>query len=72
MADLVNVTIGFQASMPLNVRVPEGGLKDLLKAVGKDEGWHDLEIQDGRVRLALGHVLYVRTEQEEHKVGFGL
>jgi hypothetical protein len=71
MADLVNVTIGFQASIPLAVRVPAGKLEDLLKAVG-GEGWHDLEIQDGRVRLSLQHVLYVRTEQEEHKVGFGL
>ena len=72
MADLVNVTIGFQASMPLNVRVPESGLKDLLKAVGKDDGWHDLEVHDGRVRLSLQHVLYVRTDQEEHRVGFGI
>ena len=72
MADLVNVTIGFQASIPLAVRVPAAALKDLLKSVGKDEGWHDLEIQDGRVRLSLQHVLYVRTEQEEHRVGFGL
>ena len=71
MADLVNVTIGFQASMPLAVRVPKEKLEELLGAVG-GEGWHDLEIQDGRVRLALQHVLYVRTEQEEHKVGFGL
>jgi len=39
MADLVNVTIGFQASMPLNLRVPEDGLKALLDAVGKEEGW---------------------------------
>ena len=72
MADLVNVTIGFQASMPLALRVPADSLKDLLKAVGKDDGWHDLEVQDGRVRLSLQHVLYVRTEQEEHRVGFGL
>ena len=73
MAELVNVTIGFQASMPLNVRVPEDGLKDLLKAVGKDDGgWHDLEVHDGRVRLSLQHVLYVRTDQEEHRVGFGI
>ena len=71
MADLVNVTIGFQASMPLAVRVPKEKLEDLLGAVG-GEGWHDLEIQDGRVRLSLQHVLYVRTEQEEHRVGFGL
>jgi hypothetical protein len=72
MADLVNVTIGFQASMPLNLRVPEDGLKALLDAVGKEEGWHDLEIHDGRVRLSLQHVLYVRTDKEEHRVGFGL
>ena len=71
MADLVNVTIGFQASMPLNLRVPEDGLKSLLEAVG-NEGWHDLEIHDGRVRLSLQHVLYVRTDKEEHRVGFGL
>jgi len=71
MADLVNVTIGFQASMPLAVRVPKEKLEELLGAVG-GEGWHDLEIQDGRVRLSLQHVLYVRTEQEEHRVGFGL
>jgi hypothetical protein len=45
-------------------------MDDLLKAVGGD-GWHDLDIQDGRVRLSLQHVLYVRTEREEHRVGFG-
>jgi len=70
MAELVDVTIGFQASMPLAVRVPGDKLEDLLGAVG-GEGWHDLEIHDGRVRLSLQHVLYVRTNQEEHRVGFG-
>ena len=70
MAELVDVTIGFQASMPLAVRVPADALDSLLGAVG-GEGWHDLDIHDGRVRLSLQHVLYVRTEQEEHRVGFG-
>ena len=70
MADLINVTIGFQASMPLAVRVPKEKLDGLLGAIG-GEGWHDLEVQDGRVRLSLQHVTYVRTEQEEHRVGFG-
>jgi hypothetical protein len=70
MAELVDVTIGFQASMPLAVRVPADALDGLLGAVG-GEGWHDLDIHDGRVRLSLQHVLYVRTEQEEHRVGFG-
>jgi hypothetical protein len=70
MAEYVDATIGFQASMPLAVRVPTDAMDDLLKAVGGD-GWHDLDIQDGRVRLSLQHVLYVRTEREEHRVGFG-
>jgi hypothetical protein len=70
MAEYVDATIGFQASMPLAVRVPADALDGLLGAVGSD-GWHDLDIQDGRVRLNLQHVLYVRTEREEHRVGFG-
>ena len=71
MADNVQVAIGFQASMPLNVRVAPDQLEALLGAVG-GEGWHDLETADGRVRLSLQHVLYVRTEREEHRVGFGI
>jgi hypothetical protein len=71
MAELVDVTIGFQASMPLAVRVPKKALDGLLGAVGGDGGWHDLETHEGRVRLNLQHVTYVRTEQEEHRVGFG-
>ena len=70
MAELIDVTIGFQASMPLAVKVPSDALDGLLGAVGGD-GWHDLDIHDGRVRLSLQHVLYVRTEREEHRVGFG-
>jgi len=70
MADYSDVTIGFQASIPLAVRVDAGALDGLLEKVG-GEGWHDLDIQDGRVRLSLQHVLYVRTEREEHRVGFG-
>jgi len=70
MAELIDVTIGFAASMPLAVKVPSDALDGLLGAVGGD-GWHDLDIQDGRVRLSLQHVLYVRTEREEHRVGFG-
>jgi hypothetical protein len=70
MADYSDATIGFQASIPLTVRVSTKALDGLLGAIG-GEGWHDLEIQDGTVRLSLQHVLYVRTEREEHRVGFG-
>jgi hypothetical protein len=67
----LQVTIGFQASPPLNLRAPEEQIDALLKKIG-DDGWHDLETTDGQVRLSLQHVLYVRKEREEHRVGFGI
>ena len=36
------------------------------------EGWHDVDGEDGTVRLNLAHVLWLRTERDEHRVGFGL
>jgi len=71
VADNLQVTIGFQASIPLNLRAPEDQIDALLGKIG-GEGWHDLETQDGTVRLSLAHVLYVRKEREEHRVGFGI
>lgn len=71
MADNVQVTIGFQASPPLGLRVPPEALEDLLGKLG-GEGWHDLQTHDGTVRLSLAHVLFVRSEREEQRVGFGI
>jgi len=71
MADgFERISIGFQASMPLSFRVSREELDRLLGALGS-EGWHDLTGDDGTVRLNLQHVLYVRTERQEHRVGFG-
>jgi hypothetical protein len=67
---MVHASIGFQASPPLALRVEQSELDKLLAAVG-GEGWHDLKAADGSVRLNLQHVLWVRTEQQEPKVGFG-
>ena len=53
------------------MRVPPDQIDGLLKAIG-GEGWHDLTTQDGNLRLSLAHVLYVRSEREEHRVGFGI
>ena len=65
------ISIGFQASMPLSLRVSDDELKKLQKALG-GEGWHEVEGEDGTVRLNLAHVLWLRTERDEHRVGFGL
>ena len=68
---LQRVTIGFNGSQVLGVRLEESDLNDLLKALGTDE-WHDLTVDDGTIRLNLAEILYVRTNLDEHKVGFGV
>ncbi len=64
------ISIGFAASLPLALRVSDDELKRLNKALGGD-GWHEVEGDDGTVRLNLQHVLWVRVERDEHRVGFG-
>ena len=70
MATSRHISIGFQASMPLALRVSQEQLDALLGALGR-EGWHDVEGDDGTVRLNLANVLWVRADREEHRVGFG-
>ncbi len=64
------VTIGFFGG-GLQLRMSTGQLDALLKAL-PDGGWQDIEAEDGTVRLNLAVVVYVRTDRDEHRVGFGL
>ena len=70
MAPSSRLSIGFQGGQVLAVRLSEQQLKDLVKALGS-QGWHEIESEDGPVRLDLGQVVYVTTEMEEPRVGFG-
>ena len=70
MASQRHISIGFQASMPIALRVSQEQLDELLGALGR-EGWHDVQGEDGTVRLNLANVLWVRADREEHRVGFG-
>ena len=65
------ISIGFQASPPVALRVPEDELEKLTGALG-GEGWHDVQGEDGTIKLSLQHVLWVRVERDEQRVGFGL
>ncbi len=70
MASSSRLSIGFQGGQVLAVRLSDTQLKDLVKALGT-QGWHEVESEDGPVRLDLGQVVYVTSESEEPKVGFG-
>jgi hypothetical protein len=71
MATSQRISIGFQASPPLALRVSQEELDKLNNALGGD-GWHDVSGEDGTVRMNLQHVLWVRVDREESRVGFGL
>jgi hypothetical protein len=65
------ISIGFQASPPLTARVSDEELRRLHDALG-GEGWHDVEAEDGSIRLSLEHVLWLRVDKDEQRVGFGI
>jgi hypothetical protein len=65
-----HVSVGFKGGQVVGVRVGDDQLQALYAAVGSS-GWHELVTEDGRVRLDLGNVVYVRLENEDHRVGFG-
>jgi hypothetical protein len=64
------VDVGFIGGQVLSLRLEEGSLKRLRKALEGDSGWHDIESEDGQIALDLAKVAYVRLDSGEHKVGF--
>jgi hypothetical protein len=70
MSSHSRLSIGFQGGQVLAVRLSEQQRKDLVKALG-NQGWHEIESEDGPVRLDLGQVVYVTSDSEEPRVGFG-
>jgi hypothetical protein len=64
------IGIGFQGGQVLALRVKEEQFKALGKALGTG-GWHEIDTDEGPVRLDLAQVVYVRAESEELRVGFG-
>ena len=65
------VTLGFQGGGALALKLTDKDTSALLGALAKGE-WHELDDVEGTVRVNLSQVVYVRTENAEHRVGFGL
>lgn len=64
------VSVGFQGGQVLSLRIADDQLQELYRALG-DGGWHELESEDGPVRIYLGQVVYVRLDEGDQRVGFG-
>ena len=67
---LQRVTIGFLGSQVLTLKMQDEDLDALLSALSSG-GWHDLAVDDGTVRANLAQVLYVKTDRDGSRVGFG-
>jgi hypothetical protein len=70
MATNTRINVGFQGGQVLALRVTEDNHKALLKALGS-QGWHELDSEDGPVRIDLAQIVYVSSESPEPRVGFG-
>jgi hypothetical protein len=70
MSSSSRLSIGFQGGQVLAVRLSSEQLRALQDALGS-AGWHEIQSEDGPVRLDLGQVVYVTAETEEPHVGFG-
>jgi hypothetical protein len=64
------INVGFQGGQILALRVSDEQLKALNKALGTG-GWHEVQSDDGLVRLDLAQVVYVSSESDDLRVGFG-
>ncbi|HEY1538582.1 MAG TPA: hypothetical protein VGF63_04225 [Solirubrobacteraceae bacterium] len=67
---LQRVTIGFTGTQVLAVRLEDEDLDGLLEGLAAGD-WLDLAVDDGTIRMNLSQVVYVRTNRDEHRVGFG-
>ena len=65
------ISLGFHASPPVALRVSDDELAGLQSAL-EGGGWHEVTADDGVVRLNLAHVLWLKVDKDEQRVGFGL
>ena len=71
MTSAERVSIGFSGGQVVEVRIDDGKLKDLRKALEKGDGWLDLEAEEGMVAIDLDQVVFIRSATTPQKIGFG-
>jgi hypothetical protein len=67
---LQRVTLGFNGSQVLTLKIEDAALEALLAAL-PEAGWHEIPTDDGTVRTNLAQVAYVKTGGDGSRVGFG-
>ena len=70
MTSAERVSIGFSGGQVVEVRIDDGRLKDLRKALEKADGWLDLDAEEGMVSIDLTQVVFIRSATTPSKIGF--
>ena len=68
--ELKRVEVGFSGGQAIVMRISERAYSELRKAVQDRGGWHELDTADGVVALDLGQVVFVKSDVDEHRIGF--
>jgi hypothetical protein len=71
MTSAERVSIGFSGGQVVEVRIDDGRLKDLRKALEKGDGWLDLDAEEGMVSIDLRQVVFIRSATTPARIGFG-
>ena len=66
---LRRIEIGFDGGQVIALRVTDGELDSLRKALAKG-GWHRIATDEAEVDIDLGKVVFLKTAGSDHKVGF--
>jgi hypothetical protein len=71
MTSAERVSIGFSGGQVVEVRIDDGKLRDLRKALEKGDGWLDLDAEEGMVAIDLSKVVFIRSATTPQRIGFG-
>jgi hypothetical protein len=71
MTSAERVSIGFYGGQVVEVRIDDGKLRDLRKALEKGDGWLDLDAEEGMVAIDLSKVVFLRSATTPQRIGFG-
>jgi hypothetical protein len=70
MTSAERVSIGFSGGQVVEVKIDDGKLRDLRKALDNADGWLDIEAEEGAVSIDLSEVVFIRSATTPQKIGF--
>ena len=70
MTSAERVSIGFSGGQVVEVKIDDGKLRDLRRALEKGDGWIDIDAEEGSVSVDLSHVVFIRSATTPQKIGF--